>query len=158
MSSTKPQLIIAESDQHFEDGKRLFREYAASLTIDLTFQRFAEELEAVREQYGGPAGALLLAYMDGRAVGCAGVRRQGPDTAELKRMYVQPEYRGHQVGRMLLEQSILAATRLGYKKIRLDTLASMTGARKLYEAFGFGVIPAYYPNPHADAIYMEKLL
>ncbi len=152
------QLIIASTDTHFEDGKALFREYAGSLPIDLGFQGFTSELEAVREQYGLPSGALVLAYAGERAVACAGVRSKGEGIAELKRMYVQPAFRGQQLGRLLLERSVSAARDLGYQKIRLDTLASMTGARRLYESFGFEVIPAYYPNPHADAIYMEKAL
>lgn len=152
------KLTIAESEAHFEDGKKLFREYAASLQIDLAFQRFEEELDTVQEQYGPPSGALVLAYADERAVGCAGVRNKGQGIAELKRMYVQPEFRGHQLGRLLLERSVLMAKDLGYGKLRLDTLASMTGARRLYESFGFGIIPAYYDNPHEDAIYMEKVL
>jgi len=153
-----PQLIVADSEAHFEDGKRLFREYAASLSIDLAFQRFEEELDTVKEQYGPPLGALVLAYADERAVGCAGVRSKGGRIAELKRMYVQPEFRGHQLGKSLLERSISIAKDLGYERLRLDTLANMTGARRLYESFGFETIPAYYDNPHADAIYMEKML
>lgn len=152
------ELIIANSEAHFEDGKKLFREYAASLPIDLAFQRFEEELDAVREQYGLPSGGLILAYAGERAVGCAGVRSKGARIAELKRMYVQPEFRGHRLGRLLLGRSIAIAMDLGYQKLRLDTLASMTGARKLYESFGFEIIPAYYDNPHEDAIYMEKTL
>ena len=152
------KLIIADNEALFEDGKRLFREYAASLSIDLAFQRFEEELDAVQEQYGPPAGALVLAYAGERAVGCAGVRSKGAGIAELKRMYVHPEYRGHQLGRRLLERSVAIATDLGYEKLRLDTLAGMTGARRLYESFGFNTLPAYYANPHADAIYMEKTL
>jgi putative acetyltransferase len=152
------QLIIADTPAQFEEGKRLFREYAESLSIDLAFQRFEEELEAVREQYGQPSGALVLAYAGRRAVGCAGVRSKGEGIAELKRMYVQPDFRGRQLGRLLLERSVSVARDLGYRKLRLDTLAGMTGAIRLYESFGFEVIPAYYPNPHADAIYMEKAL
>lgn len=152
------RLIVADSEVHFEDGKQLFREYAASLPIDLAFQGFEEELETVQEQYGPPSGALVLVYADERAVGCAGVRSKGTAIAELKRMYVHPEYRRHQLGRLLLERSISIARDLGYGKLRLDTLASMTGARRLYESFGFEIIPAYYDNPHADAIYMEKVL
>lgn len=151
-------LIIADSEGHFEDAKALFREYAASLTIDLCFQGFDEELETVHHQYGPPMGALVLAYAGDRAVGCAGVRSKGGGIAELKRMYVQPEFRGHQLGRLLLERSISMARDLGYEKLRLDTLASMTGARRLYALFGFETIPAYYTNPHADTIYMEKVL
>lgn len=153
-----PRLIIAESEAHFEDGKRLFREYASSLPIDLAFQRFEEELDTVHQQYGPPSGALVLAYAGVRAVGCAGVRSKGQGIAELKRMYVQPAFRGHQLGRLLLERSVSMARDLGYERLRLDTLASMTGARRLYESFGFEIIPAYYPNPHADAIYMERTL
>ncbi len=152
------KLTIADSEAHFEDGKRLFREYAAALPIDLAFQGFEEELVTVREQYGPPSGALVLAYAGERAVGCAGVRSKGAGIAELKRMYVQPEYRGHQLGRLLLERSVSIAKDLGYEKLRLDTLASMTGARRLYESFEFQVIPAYYANPHEDVIYMEKAL
>lgn len=152
------KLIIADSESQFEDGKKLFLEYASSLPIDLAFQRFQEELDTVQDQYGPPSGALVLAYAGGRAVGCAGVRSKGEGIAELKRMYVQPEFRGHQLGRLLLERSVSTARDLGYGKLRLDTLASMTGARRLYESFGFGIIEAYYDNPHADAIYMEKTL
>ncbi|SDF86500.1 Acetyltransferase (GNAT) family protein [Dyadobacter soli] len=153
-----PKLIVANSDNHFEDGKKLFREYAASLPIDLCFQGFDKELDSVREQYGPPSGALVLAYAGERAVGCVGVRSKGTGIAELKRMYVQPEFRGHQVGRLLLERSIAIAKDLGYERLLLDTLASMTGARRLYESFGFETIPAYYDNPHADTIYMGKVL
>lgn len=152
------RIIVAHSDADFEAGKNLFTEYASSLTIDLAFQRFADELQMIRDQYGPPAGALLLAEASSRVVGCAGVRRQAPGIAELKRMYVQPAYQGYQLGKLLLERSLTIAAELGYQKIRLDTLAGMTGARRLYERFGFEVIPAYYPNPHADAIYMEKAL
>lgn len=152
------KLIIADSEANFEDGKNLFREYAASLPIDLCFQGFEGELETVHEQYGPPSGALVLAYAGERAVGCVGLRSKGAAIAELKRMYVRPAFRGHQLGRRLLHRSVLMARDLGYEKLRLDTLASMTGARRLYEAFGFEVIPAYYANPHADAIYLEKVL
>ncbi len=76
------KLIIADNEVHFEDGKKLFREYAASLPIDLAFQRFDEELDTVREQYGPPSGGLVLAYAGERAVGCAGVRNKGAGIAE----------------------------------------------------------------------------
>ena len=35
-------------------------------------------------------GAFLVAYIDGRAVGCGAVRRNDPEVAEIKRMYVRP--------------------------------------------------------------------
>lgn len=145
----------AITDEEFTQARVLFTEYAASLNIDLSFQNFSSELETVRTQYGKPGGSLLLVYKDGQPVGCAGVRRLDGDTAELKRMYVRPECRGLHIGKELLERALLAARELGYSKMRLDTLRSMTQAQKLYKSFGFRAIPAYYFNPLEDTIYME---
>jgi putative acetyltransferase len=147
----------ADTDQEFEQAKVLFLEYAASLDIDLSFQNFSKELESVRLQYDLPTGALILAYKNDALAGCAGIRRLDDDTGELKRMYVRPEFRGLSLGKELLEKAIQAANALGYRKLRLDTLASMTTARRLYEASGFEAIEAYYYNPIKDVIYMEKV-
>lgn len=140
----------------FDAGKILFREYAGQLSIDLSFQNFEAELAAVQKQYNEPEGALLLAYCDGHLAGCVGVRKLDDDIAELKRMYVRNEYRGHGIGARLLEQAIQLSTTLGYKKIRLDTLEDMSAAQALYRSFGFYIIPAYRFNPHKGAVYMEK--
>jgi putative acetyltransferase len=148
----------AESGQDFEHGRELFLEYARSLPIDLAFQNFSKELETMRDQYNKPWGALLLAYADEALAGCAGIRKLNGETAELKRMYVRPEYRGLKLGKELLTRALQTAKDLGYHSIRLDTLSSMTKARKLYESFGFQTIAAYYPNPFEDTIYMERLL
>jgi len=54
-------------------ARSLFEEYAASLDVDLAFQGFAEELAALPAGYVPPAGALILADLDGNTVGCAAV-------------------------------------------------------------------------------------
>ncbi|HNP22241.1 MAG TPA: GNAT family N-acetyltransferase [Panacibacter sp.] len=157
-ASTKILLETATTDQQFSDAAQLFREYAASLDIDLSFQGFEKELASLSQQYGKPTGALVLAYFDGVAIGCAGVRRMDDETAELKRMYVQPGFRGYKAGEQLLAMAIDLAKATGYKRLRLDTIPSMQPAIKLYHAYGFTEIPAYRFNPVEGAIYMEKLL
>ena len=147
---------IANTNEDFETGKLLFEEYANSLNVDLSFQNFSKELDAVRQQYNEPAGGLLLAFVGDLPVGCAGIRQLDNDTAELKRMYVKDAYRGLKIGVELLRQSIDLAKALGYKKLRLDTLANMTKAQQLYHSFGFYEIDAYRYNPLAGTIYMEK--
>jgi len=149
---------IATTAEAFENGKQLFREYVISLNVDLSFQNFESELETIDTQYNKPGGTLLLA-MDGDAfVGCSGIRRLDDETAELKRMYVKNQYRGYQVGAALLQRSCEIAKQLGYKKIRLDTLASMTKAQQLYAASGFYEIEPYRFNPLPGTMYMEKAL
>jgi len=158
MKSLKTGIIYktAATTEEFENGKTLFREYAASLDFDLSFQDFANELKTIDQQYNKPKGTLLLAYHEKYPVGCAGIRELEPETAELKRMYVRAAYRGCRIGRKLLEYSINTAKAFGYRKIRLDTIASMTSAQKLYYAYGFYTIPPYRFNPVQGAVYMEK--
>jgi putative acetyltransferase len=149
---------IANTITEFKDGKNLFQQYANSLNIDLSFQDFSTELQTINKQYNKPKGALLLAYNKDVAVGCAGIRELGIDTAELKRMFILTEYRGKEIGKKLLGLSIEIAKELNYNKIRLDTLPSMVHAQCLYRTFGFYEIPSYRFNPVKGTVYMEKNL
>ena len=142
----------------FSDAICLSLQYAQSLDIDLGFQGFDHELTNISIQYNKPTGAILLAYKDDLAVGCAGIRQFDKRIAELKRMFVQPEYRRYKIGRHLMEMAIDAAIGSGYESIRLDTLSYMKNAIGLYRSFGFYEIPTYRFNPADDAIYMEKRL
>ena len=149
---------FATTAADFEQGKKLFEEYVQSLGIDLSFQDFAKELFTIEEQYNHPSGALLLAYVDTKSIGCAGIRKLDDEVAELKRMYIRGEYRGYGIGVQMLEQSLQKAKELGYKKIRLDTLKTMEKAQALYRSFGFYEIPSYRFNPLEGTVYMEKAL
>ena len=149
---------IATTTPDFDLGKTLFKEYAQSLGVDLSFQDFESELQTITQQYNKPNGALLLIFKEGQAIGCAGIRKLEAHTAELKRMYLQDAYRGQGIGITLLTRSIETAKALGYHTIRLDTLRNMTAAQQLYKSFGFYEIPAYRFNPLEGTIYMEKEL
>jgi len=150
--------LIAKSETDYETGKALFQEYAQSLTVDLCFQNFSTELETIADQYNLPAGGLYLAFYNGLPAGCAAIRKLDDETAELKRMFVKDDYRGHKIGVKLLQLAIDLAKQLGYNKLRLDTLVDMVKAQQLYKSFGFYEIPAYRFNPLGGTIYMEKKL
>jgi ribosomal protein S18 acetylase RimI-like enzyme len=132
----------------------LFREYAESLGVDLSFQGFDEELAAL------PAGydALLVAHVGGEPAGCVGVRPLDRTTCEMKRLYVRPVARGAGLGRSLALRAIEQARALGYQRMRLDTLPSMAAARSLYRELGFAEIEPYRHNPIAGAAFMELRL
>lgn len=156
----KPDIIyiIAITGNDLHDAKMLFTEYANSLNVDLSFQDFEKELASIDKQYTHPFGGLLLAYNDNAAIACVGIRKINDDTAELKRMYVKPQYRCMGIGNELLHRSLELTQQLGYKKIRLDTLANMHKAQSLYLANGFIAIPPYRFNPLPGTIYMERVL
>ncbi len=104
-----------------------------------------------------PRGLLLLAWQGQQAVGCGAVRRLDADTAEIKRMWVEPAARGQGIGRSLLAALEAGAVELGCRTVRLDTAASLTEALAMYEAAGYVEIPAYNENPYA-AHWLEKRL
>jgi ribosomal protein S18 acetylase RimI-like enzyme len=142
----------------FEQGKQLFLQYIRSLDFELTFQDVDRELQQIATEYNHPTGALLLAFDGEKAIACAGVRKIDTTMAELKRMFVDPAYRGHQLGQQLLQMALEEARQLGYRSIRLDTVPTMHSAIKLYQSFGFREIEPYRFNPMPGAIFMEKAL
>jgi ribosomal protein S18 acetylase RimI-like enzyme len=138
----------------------LFRAYAASLEIDLSYQGFEEEMETMPGRYAPPAGELLLARdCSGAPVGCVALRPIEPHACcEMKRLYVSPEGRGFGLGERLVAAVVRMAERIGYHEMRLDTLPSMTGAIALYRKLGFESIGPYYDTPVAGTIFMSRSL
>ena len=108
-------------------------------------------------EFAPPDGAFLIAWLDGRPVGCGAVRALDADTAEIKRMWVDPAVRGLGVGRSLLAALESAAAGLERRTVRLDTAAYLTEALPLYQSAGYAEIPAYNDNPYS-AHWLEKPL
>ncbi len=110
-----------------------------------------------------PDGRLLLALDGFEAIGTAAMRRIAPDTAEIKRMFVDPSRRRVGAGRTMLEALISAARDAGYKRVRLDSPDFMTAAHALYRSEGFAEIEPYVESEIPDEfkshwIFMEKRL
>jgi GNAT superfamily N-acetyltransferase len=106
MLSTKMNISLkkAETATDFENGKQLFQQYIQSLDFKITFQDVDRELEEIAIEYNAPSGILLLAYDGDKAIACAGVRKFDVNNAELKRMFVDPGYRGLQLGQQLCQR------------------------------------------------------
>jgi len=150
------ELIEAQTPAEIELARRLFREYSASLEIDLCFQNFEKELAELPGDYAAPSGRLLFAYHNGALAGCIALRKIGEGICEMKRLFVRDQFRGKGLGRSLIDAIISEAKLIGYQRMRLDTLPpKMNDAIALYRSYGFKEISAYYDNPVPDAIFME---
>jgi putative acetyltransferase len=148
-------IVSAESASDIIATRALFKEYAASIPIDLCFQNFAEELASLPGKYVPPYGCLLLAKAHERNIGCIALRPLEPGIAELKRLFVQPSFRGLGLGKTLVEHALAEARRMGYRAVRLDTLREMDAAIALYTAFGFREISAYTTGGGDGIRYFE---
>jgi putative acetyltransferase len=172
------RIISAETDEAVKQASVLFREYAAALGVDLSFQNFDQELASLPGDYAAPDGRLFLALIDEApsaelgsssstsftsftsstspsVAGCIALRKIDAETCEMKRLYVRPEFRGHGAGRALAHAVIAAACEIGYRRMRLDTLPQMTEAQGLYRDLGFREIPPYRHNPIVGSRYFE---
>ena len=122
-----PRIALADD---VELVRTLFREYADQLGVDLSFQRFEEELAGLPGNYD----ALLVAWLGDDAAGCVGVRGFAEGVCEMKRLFVRQTARRSGVGRALALASIEQARTLRYERMRLDTMPSMAAAQELYRS------------------------
>ena len=148
-----------ETQEDLTATTTLFKAYAHSLGIDLTFQDFTTELSSLPGKYSpSKNGALFLARLPStnQPVGCVGLRAMSqPGTCEIKRLYVDPAGRGLGVGRKLVEVLIGEARKLGYGACLLDTLPQMVEARGLYRSLGFAEVEAYYETPLEGTVFLR---
>jgi ribosomal protein S18 acetylase RimI-like enzyme len=150
---------VTQPGRDLEQVRALFLEYASSLGFSLCFQGFDEELRALPGMYAPPRGRLLLDVQDGEPAGCVGLHEWSGDAAEMKRLYVRPQFRGRGLARALTLVALAEARAIGYRTVRLDTIvATMQPAIALYRDLGFREITPYRENPIPGALYLELML
>ena len=149
---------IKEESVLMEYLRTLFREYEKELDEDLCFQSFEEELKDPLKKYGPPHGALYIAFWNNEVAGCIALLPLEKSVCEMKRLYVRQAFRKHKIGKALVEQLLKDAANIGYTKMKLDTLQKLLPAIALYIQFGFIETTAYYKNPLAGVVYMEKTI
>ena len=146
--------LTASDSEAIEHVRQFFRNYAAWLGVDLSFQNFDQEMASLPGAYATPEGRLFFAEVDGQPAGCVGVRSFADGICEMKRLYVEPGMRGLGVGRALALEAIKAAKTVGYRRLLIDTLPSMRMAVKLYRELGFTEAPAYYKTPVEGTMFL----
>ncbi len=158
----KPQfnitLLAPKSEAQLESLRELLREYQQSIGVDLCFQNFEAELAALPGDYMPPDGRLIIGEIEGKVACCVAMHRFDAETAEMKRLFVRPAFRGYGLGRLLTQTIIEDARSKGYQRLVLDTMPDMRDAQAMYEQFGFRDIPAYTVNPVQGARFMGLTL
>jgi len=148
---------------------RIVEEYYRKMSVVMR-----EDQQKFTEEYFGDGRGFWLALEGEQIAGCIGLRRidlraeqpKGaatreqktiPGRAEIKRMYVREEWRGHGVAQRLLEAAEEFARAAGCGWIYLDTTDDMKAAARLYERNGYVRCERYNENSQAT-IFMRKKL
>jgi len=112
-------------------------------------------------EFQGGTGVFVVAYRDGAAVGCGGLRRiadDGDDVRfEVKHVYVSPAGRGQGVATAVMDALEAAAVGLGATAVVLDTNDSLVAAGAMYRSRGYARVPPFNDNPNATAWYRKPV-
>ncbi len=106
-----------------------------------------------------PTASFFVARNEGQIVGCCALVEAGDGTAEIKRMFVDPQARGLSIGKLMMQALISRGQGRGLSAIRLETGISQPEAIGLYRKSGFVEIEAFPPyNPDPLSMFMELKL
>jgi GNAT superfamily N-acetyltransferase len=122
------------------------------------YTHFLEEIATLPAPYTEHNGELLLAQVDAAPAACIAYRaapQEGPQTCEIKRLFVLPAFRGHGLARQLITEVLTRVAARTFTRAILDTdTAHMPGAFELYTQFGF---QPYKPN-QGDIAFLDRKL
>jgi GNAT superfamily N-acetyltransferase len=104
-----------------------------------------------------PRGAFLLVRDGQTTIGCGGLQRIDATTAEIKRMWIAPDWRGLGLGRRLLSTLESVARDGGRGRVILDTNETLAEAIAMYERAGYHAIERYNDNPYAHHWFAKDL-
>ena len=151
-------VTFAVDDAAGADARWCFEQYFAELD-----ERFEEGFDPARSlpvtpaDLTPPAGALVIARLRGRPIGCGAVIVSHPHPAHIRRMWVSSEVRGLGVGRRLLQHLEQVAFDLGARKVRLDTHRSLTEAIAMYRRSGYTEGTPASDERYADYWFEKRL-
>ena len=149
------EILPVTGESRVAEVRALFQEYWDSFGFTPCFQGFGDELARLPGDYVPPRGRLALALVDGRPAGCIALRRFDAGRCEAKRLYVRPEFRGHGLGRALLDWVIAEARGAGYREMVGDTMPVMERALSMYDRYGFERTSPYTADPTPGAVYLR---
>lgn len=151
------QITIEPAPPDSDDATQLIAELDQYLN-DLPYtpeSRHAYSIEKLLKE----GVSFFVASVDGESAGCGGVKLFEREYAEVKRMYVRPEFRGVGLGKAILNHLAQYALARGINVLRLETGVYQVEAVGLYERWGFerrGPFGEYQEHPLS--LYFEKLI
>ena len=144
--------IFQYKESHLGEIRIILNEYLSFIAKELSRPPWNFNLDVEHEvnftmnnldKFSEPDGWLLLVEVDGEIAGTISLRKIRKDAGEIKRMYVNPKFRGKKLGNLLIEEVIKISKGNEFSKLYLDTAHFMSSAISLYKKYGFKEIDSY---------------
>lgn len=158
------RLLVAASvhitpiDPEHPDAQYCLAEYVAELNRRST-RGFDPSVgaTALPHELRPPAGQFFVAYLQGKPIGCGGVKHHANAPAEIKRMWIAPQARGLGLGRRLLDTLEACAKAGGARVAHIETSAVLSEALSLYRSTGWVEVQPFNDEPFADHWLAKEL-
>jgi DNA-binding MarR family transcriptional regulator/GNAT superfamily N-acetyltransferase len=150
----RPRVRIVRLSKMNAELVRLINEYYQAIKV---VRR--DSPTSIRSIIQGKGSGAWLAYLDHQAVGCVVLKtlRSMSSAVECKRLYVQPQARGHGLANSMLDALEKFACDKGFAWIYLDTFDALKIAVALYKKRGYVPCDRYNDNPQATLFLRKKV-
>jgi GNAT superfamily N-acetyltransferase len=163
------EVAPARWPEDLEQARALLKNYgeylasSSSRAAGVCIPGYEAELRGLPGKYAGREADLLLARVNSEGAGCVAITRRvlkdGMDAAEMKRLWVEPRFRGHGLGRRLVLSAIDWARGYECNAVVLDTVnEAMPEAALLYSSLGFEEITRFNENPISGVRFYRLML
>lgn len=154
----RAQLALEEMDPRSAPAVYCLGEYYAELArrFDTGFD-VALSCDPQADDMIRPRGVFLVAMSERLPVGCVGLKGNGGEVAEIKRLWVAPSARGLGLAHRLMAGAEAVARELSIKVMRLDTNKALPEAQKLYRSTGWQEIPRFNDDPYPDTFFEKRI-
>lgn len=164
VSAPRVEITSPSSPEEWAETRNVVQGIFDYIKQGLDFDMLAEQ-EGAREEmanlerfYAPPRARMFVGKLDGRIVASTGLHLDTPEFAELKRVFVRPEARGHSLAPRLLDAAIAQAGAWGARSVWLETAPQiMQTAVRMYREHGFREVGTYTVNG-VTGLVMEKPL
>jgi putative acetyltransferase len=147
---------------------KLKKNSSKSIEVNLLSDELHKELElfygkGLIEDFKTENDQMLIFYIayneNEDAVACGALKHFNDTTAEIKRMYVKPEYRGRGISKLILTRLEDGAKELNYNRLILETGLKQLEAMSLYSKFGYKPLQCYDKHINdSDSRCFEKFI
>jgi GNAT superfamily N-acetyltransferase len=124
-------------------GNSNFQQLVQQLDADLAIRDGADHSFYAQFNKIDMIQHALVVYENEEPVGCGAFKQYDVTTAEIKRMYVLPQYRNKGIAAAVLQQLEHWAREEGFQSTVLETGMKQPEAIRLYEKSGYAIIPNY---------------